>query len=212
MLAGLLSLLAIGFYVGAYRPIIGRLNDLSLQIDAKQRQLDADQAHADELPVVALRVDKLRMRLENFDKKLPRKDDQGQFYRDIDEAGQQAGLRKLSIQPSSQQKGELYVEWPILLHFEGEFPAVATFPATGRADAAPDAGPQPEDRDRRRQARHRSGGYADQHLLHEGGERMHATGTTNTMPQGNSGMIDRAMTAVKADPKKVVVLAVCCWR
>lgn len=127
LLAGLLAVLLIAFAVAVYRPITQRLADLDHQIAANRRQLDANQASAGQLNDVARRVDRLRLRLEHFDQRLPRRADPWLFIGDLTRLGQQASLRKVDVQPSLLNRRESFCEWPILLHFEGDFLNVYSF-------------------------------------------------------------------------------------
>lgn len=127
LLAAALLLSGAGFYLFGYRPMSNQLRDLRMQSDAKQRQLGMDQSRANTLPAVKLEVDALQLRLERFDKKLPRNLDLGQFIKDLTQISQQASLRKLLVQPGGSRRADLYSERPILLSFEGDFLSAYSF-------------------------------------------------------------------------------------
>ncbi len=126
MLAGVLLLGGAVLLLAVYRPLTGRLSDLSMQIGAKQRQLELNQSRAQNLPKVAAEVDELRRRLDQY-KKLPSHADIGQFHRDISAFAAQYGLESLSVAPQPAKHGELFNELPVELKFSGPFSAVIGF-------------------------------------------------------------------------------------
>jgi Tfp pilus assembly protein PilO len=119
--------LAVGFAVFGYRPASERQASLAMEIESKRRTLEADEVNARKLPVVALEVEKLKARLERFDKKLPNQQELGPFIGDITQASQQAALRRLTVQPGVARRGDLFSELPISLNFEGDFLSVFSF-------------------------------------------------------------------------------------
>jgi Tfp pilus assembly protein PilO len=126
-LAVAMLVLAAGFYLFWYRPGENRLRDLKMQIEARQRELGSNQARASQLPEVTLAVDKLRVRLERFDKKLPKQQELGQFIKDITTLSRHSSLRKIDVRPGPAHRTELYSELPISFSFEGDFMDVFSF-------------------------------------------------------------------------------------
>ncbi|HLL88418.1 MAG TPA: type 4a pilus biogenesis protein PilO, partial [Tepidisphaeraceae bacterium] len=127
ILGGALAAFVVGFALFGYRPAAQRLATLAMEIESKERSLAADEVNARKLPVVALEVEKLRARLERFDKKLPNQQELGPFIGDITQASQAATLRRLTVQPGVAKRGELFSELPISLNFEGDFLSVFSF-------------------------------------------------------------------------------------
>src|SRR5438552_1703274 len=85
-----LVVMAIGFYVFAFRPNQQRLADLNAQIAGKRRDLVSNKTRVQILPDVLLAVNEKRTRLEKFDKRLPRQPDLGPFISEITELSHQA--------------------------------------------------------------------------------------------------------------------------
>lgn len=124
---GALVIALVLFYVLGWRPMTARQKDLELQIASKQRELDINRSNASRLPQVTLEVERLRMRLERFDKRLPKQQELTQFIKDLTHLSQQSRLRRLTTEPESPRYSALYGEHPIALTFEGSFPDVFSF-------------------------------------------------------------------------------------
>ena len=123
---GLVVILAAFYFVG-YRPQHAKLKERKAQIQQKQQEMDAANTRVANLPAVAIEVEKLRTKLERFNKKLPKQQDLGQFIRDITTLSQQSSLKKLTVQPGAPKRTPLYCELPVLLNFEGDFLNVFSF-------------------------------------------------------------------------------------
>jgi type IV pilus assembly protein PilO len=127
VLATAAVLLVGGFYLFGYRPATQELQGLQQQISSKERTLEVSRVRAADLPSVAREVDYLQMRLQRFDKKLPKQQDLDQFIRDVDRYSQDSALRNLVVQPGAVRRHELFAELPITLRFQGDFTAVHAF-------------------------------------------------------------------------------------
>ena len=117
----------VGFYAAAYRPNKEKLDGLEMQIAAKRRDLTSNRSRVQILPDVLLEVNRMRDRLERFDKKLPKAPELGPFINDITEVSHQTALRKWTVEPGVPARTDLYAEWPISLKFEGDFNGVFSF-------------------------------------------------------------------------------------
>lgn len=126
-MAGAMFLLTAAFYFAGYQPATRKLADLRNQIETQRNQLNTSQARARNLPIVALEVDKLRLRLERFDKKLPRQPEIDKFIKDVTQLNQQASLKKFGWQPGLPKRSSLFGELPISMNFEGDFVNVFNF-------------------------------------------------------------------------------------
>jgi type IV pilus assembly protein PilO len=113
--------LAIAFYAFIYRPNSESLEDLDAKIQTKQRDLQGNKSRVQILPEVMNAVNVMSVRLEGFNKKLPRQPDLGPFISDITELSHQAALRKVFVEPGVPHRADAYAEWPIALKFEGDF-------------------------------------------------------------------------------------------
>ena len=123
-LAGMIAL----FYALVYRPNSQSLADLREQISVKQRDLNSNKTRVQILPDVMVAVNEMQVRLEKFDKKLPRQPDLGPFIHDITDLSDQSGVKnKWAVEPGLPTPGQGFEEWPIALKFEGDFLAACSF-------------------------------------------------------------------------------------
>jgi Tfp pilus assembly protein PilO len=122
----MVSLLVL-FFIFGYWPANRRLAALGEEITTKSRQLETNQARAKDLPKLAGEVERLRFKLERFNKRLPKSAELGEFIRDLTTVGQQYGIRKLAHQPGTVRRQDLFGEIPITMSFEGDFTNVFRF-------------------------------------------------------------------------------------
>jgi len=127
VLAVVLLVAVSGFFAFGYRPADLEQRRLRDAIETQRRDLLARQTRTSNLPVVQLEVEKLKVRLDRFDKKLPRQPDLGEFVKQITQVSQQSSLRKWSVQPGVPKRLDLYCEMPITLKFEGDYPSAEAF-------------------------------------------------------------------------------------
>jgi Tfp pilus assembly protein PilO len=115
------------FLLCIYLPQTRKLKELDMSIATKQRELGASQSRANTLPTVKVDLDKLRLSVENYDKKLPRQPALGEFLKNVTQLSSQASLRNLSVQPGLPRRLDLFSELPISMHFEGDAMNVFSF-------------------------------------------------------------------------------------
>ncbi len=127
MLTAGLVLCLVAFYLFGWRPLSARQHELHAEIASKESQLATFQADASRLPQVAMEVERLRLRLERVDKRLPRQQELTQFIKDLTHLSQQSSLRRLTTEPASPKRFERFGEHPIALTFQGRFPDVFAF-------------------------------------------------------------------------------------
>jgi Tfp pilus assembly protein PilO len=123
----LLVTLGTAFFVFGFRPANRRLAVLRADIATKSARLDNDQFRSRNLVQVASEVDRLRMRLDKFNKRLPRTAELGEFIRDMTTVSSRFSLRKLVHQPGTVRRQDVFGEVPITISFEGEFTNVFDF-------------------------------------------------------------------------------------
>ncbi len=127
ILGGVMLAMVAYFVLFSYLPQSSRLKSLSASIHSKQRELSASQSRADTLPTVKVDLDKLRLSVDNYDKKLPRQAALGEFLKNITQLSAQASLRNLSVQPGLPRRLDKVSELPISMHFEGDALSVFAF-------------------------------------------------------------------------------------
>jgi len=126
-LGGVALLVATVFYFGGIRPAQVQRGSIVSAIESQRADLNLGKARAQNLPIIEAEVNLLKTRLERFDKKLPKKPDMDQFMRDITHVSEQASLKKVTVQPGSPKRSDLFSEMPIVLNFTGDFTSVVNF-------------------------------------------------------------------------------------
>ena len=125
-----LVVMVMGFYTFVYRPNSQRLADLRDQINTKKTTLSTNKARAEILPQVQVAVQEMKALLEQFDQKVPVRNELSEFIQDITQISDQTGLRnKWNVEPGVPLHGDQqrYAEWPISMKFEGDFLNVCQF-------------------------------------------------------------------------------------
>ncbi len=122
---GLFAMLVVlggAVYLFWIRPENNELSAAHQRIAMAESELEQDQSRANNLPKVLLEIDRLRQRVERFDKKLPKQQDLAQFINDVTRISQDASLKKLSWHLDSKpRQTDQFTELPILFSFEGDF-------------------------------------------------------------------------------------------
>jgi Tfp pilus assembly protein PilO len=126
-LAGVLAACIAAFLVFYWRPGSREQANLRLELSRRQLELDANRDVSTRLAVVSANVERTRLRLERFNRKLPKQEELGQFVKEITNLSQQASLRRLSNQPGDLKRRDVFCERPISLSFEGDFNDVFSF-------------------------------------------------------------------------------------
>lgn len=126
-LGAAVAIITICFVLLCYLPETRRQRELALDKEQKRRQRDDMESRASTLDIVKAEVDRLSARLDRYGKKLPRKPDLSGFVTDITHLSRQTSLRRMTNQPATPKRYELYGEQPIALTFEGNFSDVFLF-------------------------------------------------------------------------------------
>jgi Tfp pilus assembly protein PilO len=120
----LIALLVLGgaIYLMGIRPANAELEQTYQQYAAARLELDQDQDRTRRLPQVELEIQRLRARVERFNKKLPKQQDLASFISDVTHISQQASLKKLAWHLDSKpRQSDQFTELPIQFTFEGDF-------------------------------------------------------------------------------------------
>ena len=113
--------LTAAFLIFGFLPGNRRQRDLRAQIADKTRELDTNQARANNLLNLAKDVERLQLKLERQNKQLPRTAELGEFIGALTPARQQYQIRKFVHQVGTIKKQDLFGEVPITMTFEGDF-------------------------------------------------------------------------------------------
>ena len=113
--------LTAAFLIFGFLPGNRRQRELRTQIADKTRELDTNQARANNLLNLAKDVERLQLKLERQNKQLPRTAELGEFIGALTPARQQYQIRKFVHQVGTIKKQDLFGEVPITMTFEGDF-------------------------------------------------------------------------------------------
>jgi Tfp pilus assembly protein PilO len=113
--------LFVAFFCFAFIPGNRRQGELRAQIEDKSRELEANQARASSLLTLAKDVERLQVKLDKQNKKLPRTAELGEFIGNLTPARQQYQIKKFVHQVGTIRRQELFGEIPITMSFEGDF-------------------------------------------------------------------------------------------
>lgn len=127
MLLGGTLLIAGVFATVGYLPTQRKLSALREEIGRRQVELDGRQNKAARLRELERRIEKQKKELGDFDEKLPRQQDLGQFIKDLTLMGQQSLLRRSEVKLGVPKRMDLFSELPLELTFEGDFNNVFYF-------------------------------------------------------------------------------------
>jgi Tfp pilus assembly protein PilO len=115
------------FFLFGFLPGNRRQRELRDLIADKARELDANQARANNLLTLAKEVERLQLRLERQNKKLPKTAELGEFIGNLTPARQQFQIKKFVHQVGAIRRTDLFGEIPITMTFEGDFLNVFAF-------------------------------------------------------------------------------------
>lgn len=121
------GLAAIIFYFAGYRPAAHRLESMRIQTELRQRELDHSRVKASNIDILARELQKLQAQARAYDRQCPQRAEFGQFIKDIGQISQQLALQEWKYEQALPKRSDGYFEQPVILHFAGEFPRVASF-------------------------------------------------------------------------------------
>lgn len=127
LLIGATCVLAGGFLAGVFYPQHRRIREARQQIALTEQQLQSDRVRAATVPELARQVEQLKRRHRNFDRRLPKQKELGEFLREISTTILAERLTDQVIEPGSPTAGALYNVLPIIMQFDGTFGGLANF-------------------------------------------------------------------------------------
>jgi len=120
------ALAVAAFYLVIYQPQSRQAMQLADRIVSQQKELSAETATAQNLPMVEAQVKSLNDHMAGL-KRVPTQPDIGDFIRDINQLSQESSLTKLDVQPGAARQSAIYDERPVKLTFQGDFAGVFQF-------------------------------------------------------------------------------------
>jgi len=122
-----LALLGGTYALVVYFPQANRLEGVREQIARTAHQCEQDAAKARKIPQMVAEVNQLRNEFEDFDRRLPRQQELGEFLREISGDSVAGELADHTIKPGNPSTGTLYNRLPILMDFTCSFTQLVGF-------------------------------------------------------------------------------------
>jgi Tfp pilus assembly protein PilO len=122
-----LVLLTIAFALVVYSPQSNRLGAVRDQISRVAQQCEEDATKGEQIPQMQADVARLKSEFQDFDRRLPRQQELGEFLREISGAGIAGRLDDQMIKPGNPSTGTLYNLLPILMDFTCSFTELVGF-------------------------------------------------------------------------------------
>jgi type IV pilus assembly protein PilO len=122
-----LAIIGAAAYFLLISPLQIKVDQLSTQNEALQRELIQSRAIAAELPRFLREVAELEVKINVLKDKLPTEREMPTFYRSMSDAGLQAGLGVSLFQPRDGVTKDYYVEIPITVNAEGSYHQIGDF-------------------------------------------------------------------------------------
>ncbi|MHC4985873.1 MAG: type IV pilus inner membrane component PilO [Planctomycetota bacterium] len=110
-----------------FMPQQRELKRLKTELTTHERKLSADSQQASVVPQLLREVEAMRRRYKDFDRRLPKQKELGEFLRDISSHLAAESLSNQVIEPGSPKRSELFHTLPIVLRFEGTYLEMARF-------------------------------------------------------------------------------------
>jgi Tfp pilus assembly protein PilO len=118
----------VGFYVTGIRPPSLRLGMIQTRVDARRAQLELARERTNNLVAVQAETERLRERVERFEKHVPAEQDLPQLIADVTRFGQESSLSNLQWRSeAAPRRTPQYTELPIQFTFAGDFRGVFDF-------------------------------------------------------------------------------------
>lgn len=127
IIVGILLAALLGAAVLVYLPQRRQLQDLQSRIASQKLHLIDTAKKTSTVPHMVRQVEGMKKRYSNFDRRLPKRIELGGFLREISNNLSKERLSNQLIEPSSPSRAELFHTLPIILRFEGSYPALASF-------------------------------------------------------------------------------------
>jgi Tfp pilus assembly protein PilO len=110
-----------------YLPCSRELDRCRQEAAGLQAALEADRKTAQGLPELLRQVETLKGKLQDFDRRLPKRQELGGFLRDISASLSRENLSNQAIEPGKPTQEDLLFTLPIVLKFRGSYASVARF-------------------------------------------------------------------------------------
>ncbi len=126
LIAVLAGLVAVAVW-GVYLPQSRKTEDLEGEILKQKRRIKQDEHKIAALPEISERVRRMRRQFDDFDERLPRQQELGQFLRDLHGCLEEASLANTMIQTGKPGVQDRFRTLPITMRFSGDYLPLTDF-------------------------------------------------------------------------------------
>jgi Tfp pilus assembly protein PilO len=121
------AMLVMAAVVWVYRPQGRRLKQLRTQITVQKLAMESDAKKAAVVPEMLRKVQEMKGRYKDFDRRLPRSKELGGFLQEITQIQSGSQLSEARMETGNPASEELYNTMPIRMRFRGSYLALADF-------------------------------------------------------------------------------------
>ena len=122
---GLIAVVTLGGAVLVFWPQGRTMEDLRAKVASENALIRANAERAAALPGMAQRVEEMKGLYQELDRRIPKRTELGGFLREISGELSAAQLSNQLIEPGNPTREELFHTLPIIMRFEGNYPALA---------------------------------------------------------------------------------------
>jgi Tfp pilus assembly protein PilO len=124
---GILALLVAVAVFGVYMPQASQAAEYERAIHADQVKIEQTEHQISVVPTMARRVEAMRLEYKDFDRKLPKRKELGDFLRQINASLAEQDLANKMIQTGQPSAEGRFQRLPITMQFSGEYLPLCTF-------------------------------------------------------------------------------------
>ena len=122
---GIIAAVTVAALVTIFLPQSRELGRLQDEIASREASLATDAAKAAVLPAMLRQVRMMQAHYKNFDQKLPKQKDLGEFLTEVSKNMGSVGLSNQLIEPGSATRETLFHTMPIIMRFRGSYLSLA---------------------------------------------------------------------------------------
>ena len=122
---GIIAAVTVAALVTIFLPQSRELGRLQDEIASREASLATDAAKAAVLPAMLRQVRMMQAHYKNFDQKLPKQKDLGEFLTEVSKNMGSVGLSNQLIEPGGATRETLFHTMPIIMRFRGSYLSLA---------------------------------------------------------------------------------------
>ena len=127
VMVAIVAVIMVAAAVVVYLPQSRKLNRIRNDIASEQATLESTAQQASVVPGMVRQIEAMKGRYKDFDRRLPKRKELGEFLREISQNLQAEKLTNQVIEPGTPSQEELFHTLPIIMRFRGPYLALASF-------------------------------------------------------------------------------------